>query len=179
MNHYNLNLLGFKLKLPIIKIGPKLSIASFSILGNTELIDVIAQELVSRIKFFDFDILIGSETKTLPLVYQMSQILGHKKYVITRKKIKGYMNNPVKIGKEGLILNGPDAKLLKGKKVILVTDVVATGKTANNIERLLEKVGADLVAVACVLKQEKVKEEITKPLFYLASIPLLKPDKDQ
>jgi adenine phosphoribosyltransferase len=173
MNYYTLRICGFIRQLPIIKIGPRYSIASFSLLGDIELVEVIARELVERIKYLDFDFLVGPEIKVLPLVYQMSNLLGHKNYIIARQKILGYMISPIKSdGRKPLVLNGKDAKVLHHKKVVLVGDVVSTGKTTKEMENLMAKVEAQILAVACVLKQGELQVRIDKPLFYLQTLPL-------
>ena len=176
MNYYTLKICGFVRKLPIIKIGPKYSIASFSLLGDIDLVEVIAQELAERIKYLDFDFLIGPEIKVLPLIYQMSHLLGHKNYVVSRKKILGYMTKPIKSdGRKPLVLNGPDAQLLEGKKVVLVNDVVSTGRTVKEMESLMTKIGVKVSAIACVLKQGELQVKINKPFFYLQTLPLFTP----
>ncbi len=179
MEHYNLKLCGFSRQLPIIKIGPKFSIASFSLLGDIDLVEVAATELVERIKYLDFDYLVGSEIKVLPLIYQMSHLLGQKKYVILRKKVLGYMTKPfASDGQKPLVLNGPDADLLQDKKVIFISDVVATGRTVKEAEGLMEKIKTEIVAVASVLKQGEPLTKINQPFFYLQTIPLFS-RKDQ
>lgn len=173
MNYYTLKLGGFTYQLPIVKIGPKLSIASFSLLGDIDLVEVAAGELVERIKYLDFDYLIGPEIKVLPLIYQMSHLLGQKKYIISRTKILGYMTKPLSSeGGRPLVLNGPDADLLRDKKVIFVDDVVSTGRTVRETEELLKKVNAQVVAVVCVLRQGELPLEIKQPFFYLQTLPI-------
>ena len=128
MDYYTLRLFGFVRKLPIVKIGPKVSVASFSLLGDVDLVDVLANELVERIKYLDFDYLVATETKTLPLVYQMSHLLGSKNYVVVRTRVEGYMVRPVKSdGVKPLVLNGNDAQILKDKSIVVVGDVISTG----------------------------------------------------
>ena len=173
MDYYTLKICGFVRQLPIVKIGPKYSIASFSLLGDVDLVETLAAELVERIKYLDFDFLLGPEIKVLPLVYQMSNLLGHKNYIITRQKILGYMTRPVKSdGRQPLVLNGSDAQLLENKKVVLVNDVITTGGTIREMESLMNKMKAKVIAIACVLKQGELQVKINKPLFYLQTIPM-------
>lgn len=172
MKFYTLKLLGLTRKLPVKKLGVKLKIASFNLLGDTELVEKAAIELSERIKYFDFGFFVGLEAKILPLIYELSSIFNHKQYMIARTRITGYMTEPLKIeGKRGLVLNGPDAKLLKNKKVILVNDVVSTGKTVNNLEKLVKMASGEAVAVIAILKQGELQEKIKKPFFYLGEIP--------
>jgi adenine phosphoribosyltransferase len=172
MDYYTLNICGFVKKLPIVKIGPKYSIASFSLLGDVDLVEVLAAELVERIKYLDFDLLVGPEIKVLPLVYQMSRLLGQDKYVIARSKILGYMVRPIKSsGKSPLVLNSQDSQLLNSKKVVLLDDVISTGKTIKEMENLMDQVEAKTQAIVCVLKQGELQVNIKKPLFYLQTLP--------
>lgn len=174
MEFYTLKLLGLTRRLPVKKLGIRLKIASFNLLGDTELVEKVALELAERIKYFDFDFFVGPEVKILPLIYELSSIFNHKQYVIARKKITGYMTNPLKIeGKRGLVLNGPDAELLKNKTVILVNDVVSTGKTVKNLEKLVKMASGEVGAVVSILKQGELQEKISQPFFYLAEIPLI------
>jgi adenine phosphoribosyltransferase len=173
MDYYTLNICGFVKKLPIVKIGPKYSIASFSLLGDVDLVEVLAAELVERIKYLDFDLLVGPEIKVLPLIYQMSRLLGQDKYIICRSKILGYMTSPLKSdGKKPLALNGADTALLKGKKVVLLDDVVSTGRTIKEMDNLITKTRAEIKAIACVLKQGELLVKLEKPFFYLQTLPL-------
>lgn len=168
-----MRLCGLKRELPIVKLGPKLSIASFNLLGDTQMVEKVSQKLLDKMKKFDFDFLVGPEVKVVPLIYQMSQYLDHRRYIIARKKIMGYMTKPERMeGKKTLVLNGPDARRLKGKKVVLVDDVISTGRTIGVMRQLLEKVNCQVVAVAVVLKQGGLEEKINLPFIYLGTLPL-------
>jgi len=176
MKFYSLKLCGLKRQLPIVKIGPKLSIASFNLLGDTILAQKTAKALVRKIKDLDFDIMVGPEVKVLPLVYQMAMLLGHKRYVIARKKIMGYMVNPVKLeAGRSLVLTGFAAQSLKGKRALIVDDVISTGRTIDTMKQLLLKVGCQPIAIAVALKQGELKEKIDLPLIYLGKLPLISP----
>lgn len=175
MEYYTLNLCGLTRKLPLVSLGPRLKIASLNLLGDSELINLVAQEMVERIKYFDFDILVGAEVKILPLIYEMSRILGQERYVICRNKILGYMVQPIRTSSQkGLVLDGPDANFIKGKKIVIVNDVVSTGKTTGVIKELVKKAGAKVVAVIAIIKQGEPQIAIKKPFFYLTTLPLFR-----
>ena len=174
MKFYDIKLCGLERQLPIVKIGPKLSIASFNLLGDTILAQKTAKALAEKIKDLDFDIMVGPEVKVVPLIYQMAILLGHQRYVIARKKIMGYMIEPVKLdGSRSLVLSSLDVEFLKGKKALIVDDVISTGKTINTMKQLLFKVDCRPTAVAVVLKQGELKEKIELPLIYLDKLPLI------
>ncbi len=175
MEYYNLEFFGLKRKLPLVRLTPKIKIASISLLGDTELTEKAAEKLAEKLKKYQFDYLVGPEVKVVPLLYALSQKLGQKKYVVCRKSIKGYMTNPqvLRIPKgpkfNMLVLDGPDAELLKGKKVAIIDDVVSSGVTIINLEKILNQVQAKIVVVATIFKQG---EQFKGKLLYLASLPI-------
>ena len=93
MSTYKLELLSLERNLPIIKIKEDLAIASFVILGDTELIQVAAKELAKKLE--NVDVIVTAEAKGIPLAYEISKLLGMKEFIVARKSIKAYMNNPV------------------------------------------------------------------------------------
>ncbi|HUV42955.1 MAG TPA: phosphoribosyltransferase family protein [Patescibacteria group bacterium] len=173
MNYYTLKICGLTRKLPIVSLGPKLKIASFNLLGDGELVEAVAKDLSKEVKKFDFDYLVGPEVKVVPLLQVLSQKLKKPRYIILRKNIMGYMTKPITNKfKPNLVLNGPDAELLKGKKVIIVDDVVSTGRTIRVVRDLMRMAEAEVVAAVAVLKQGEKEEEIEIPFFHLGSLPL-------
>jgi len=175
MDYYDLDFFGLKRKLPIVSLTPKIKIASISLLGDTELTEKAAEKLAEKLKNYQFDYLVGPEVKVVPLLYALSQKLGQKRYVVCRKSIKGYMTSPqlLKIPKgpkfNMLVLDGPDAELLKGKNVAVVDDVVSSGTTLINLEKLLNQVGAKIVVTATIFRQG---EQYQGSLIYLACLPV-------
>lgn len=175
MEYYNLKIGKLQRKLPIVSLSPNMKVASFNLLGDPELVNISARKLCNKIKNLDFDILVGPEVKVVPLIHEMSNVLKLKKYVICRKNIMGYMVNPVKPSSEsGLVLDGRDASYLKGKKVIVVDDVVSTGRTLKEINKLMESIDAKIVAVCSVFKQNDKEDEELKDLIFLQNLPIFK-----
>ena len=173
---YSLNLAGLTRELPIIKINDDISIASFVILGDTELICKAASELVKRMP--EVDILITAEAKGIPLVFEMSRLLGMKKYIVARKNIKPYMNEPlidevVSITtqkKQLLCLNKDDALCIRGKKVGIVDDVISTGNSIEAIERLVKSAGGIVSAKASILAEGEAANR--EDIIFLEYLPL-------
>lgn len=160
-------------ELLIVPLGPKLKIASFNLLGDGELVDKLADELAKKLKKLEFDYLVGPEVKVVPLLQVLSKRLEKPRYIILRKNIMGYMVKPVtNKSKPTLVLNGPDAELLKGKKVIIVDDVVSTGRTIRIVQELMKIVGAEVVEAVGVFKQGEKEEEIDVPFIFLGTLPL-------
>ena len=166
---------GLQRKLPLISLTAKIKIASLSLLGDTELTEKAAEKLAEKLEKYHFDYLVGPEVKVVPLLYALSQKLGQKKYIVCRKSIKGYMTNPqvLRIPKGSkfnmLVLDGPDAELLRDKKVAVIDDVVSSGSTLINLEKLLRQIGAKISVIATIFKQG---EQFQGDLLYLASLPV-------
>lgn len=173
MDYYTLKLCGLTRKLPIVSLGPKLKIASFNLLGDGELVEKVADELVKEIKKFDFDYLVGPEVKVVPLLQALSKRLNQPRYVILRKNIMGYMVKPISNkSKPTLVLNGPDAEILRNKKILIVDDVISTGRTIKVVKELMKMIGAEVVGVVAVLKQGEKQEEFGIPIVFLDTLPL-------
>lgn len=173
MSYYTLKLCGLTRKLPIVSLGPKLKIASFNLLGDGELVEKVAEGLEKETKKFDFDYLVGPEVKVVPLLQVLAKRLNKSRYVILRKNIMGYMVNPISNkSKPTLVLNGPDAELLKGKKVLVVDDVVSTGRTIRVVRDLMKMIKAEVVGAVAVLKQGEKQEDLEIPFSFLGKLPL-------
>jgi len=173
---YEINICGVKRKLPIIKISDNLAIASFVILGDTELIVKTAPVLAGKLP--QVDVLVTAEAKGIPLVYEVSKLLNMKEYIIARKSVKPYMNNPITDEvvsittqkKQVLCLDGNDAEKIKGKKVAIIDDVISTGESLSAIERLVEKAGGIITAKAAILAEgDAVKRD---DIIFLEELPL-------
>ncbi|MEK7112015.1 MAG: phosphoribosyltransferase family protein [Patescibacteria group bacterium] len=180
--YYTLEICGLKRKLPLIPISPKTKIASFNILGDTELTEKVAQALATKLKKIKFDYLVGPEVKVVPLIHELSRKLKHKIYVICRKSVKPYMISPTILKPlsyfpkhvRPLVIDGVDKEMLTGKKVVIVDDVVSTGVTIRMIKKLMEKIGAETVATVAVIRQGKKQFDSIENFVYLAELPIFK-----
>lgn len=173
MKYYDLQIAGLKRKLPIVALGPKVKVASFNLLGDREMVEVLAGELVKKLKDIKFDYLVGPEVKVVPLLHELSKRLKKDKYIVCRKEIHAYMQSPIKtFQKPGLVLNGSDAELIKRKKVVIVDDVVSSGRTLYIVEELMKITEAEVVAKVAVFKQGKRLHEKQKDLIYLKTLPV-------
>lgn len=175
-NSYELNICGLKRYLPIMKINDNTSIASFVILGDTELISKTAPFLAKKLP--EVDVLITAEAKGIPLAYEISKILNMKEYIVARKSIKPYMKNPIcdevvsitSQKKQLLCLDGLDAQKIKGKKVAIIDDVISTGESLSAIERLVEKAGGIITAKAAILAEGDAVRR--NDIIFLGELPL-------
>ena len=114
MKYYKLELDGIKKDLPIVSIGPKIKVASLSLLGDYDLVCKLSKLIAEKIsKNYDFDYLVGPEVKVVPVLHELSSILGKNRYVVCRKRVHAYMVSPVKnSSKKSLVLDGVDADLV-------------------------------------------------------------------
>lgn len=173
---FELNLCGIKRRLPIIKINEYLAIASFVILGDTELIVKTAPVIAQKLP--EVDILITAEAKGIPLVYEISKLLNMKEYIIARKSIKPYMRDPITDEvvsittqkEQTLCLDGSDVQKIKGRKIAIIDDVISSGESLSALERLVEKAGGIVAAKAAILAEgDAVKRT---DIIFLEELPL-------
>lgn len=176
MKSYTLNVAGLTRELPIIKLTDELSIASFVILGDTELVEKTAKILADRLP--KVDVLVTAEAKGIPLTYEISKLLNLKSYIVARKSVKAYMDSPIEVSvnsitttnAQKLFLNSVDAEFIKGKNVALIDDVISTGQSLNALEELVKKAGANIVAKAAILTEGDAKNR--KDIIFLEELPL-------
>lgn len=172
---YTLEICGLQRELPLVKISPGVEIASFVILGDTELVCRVAPEIVKKLP--PLDVIITAEAKGIPLAFEVSRLLGMN-YMIARKSVKPYMEDPlvdrvvsITTQKEQMLcLDGNDAQALKGKRVAIVDDVISTGESITAVERLIEKAGGIVVAKAAILAEGDASK--MKDIIYLKELPL-------
>ncbi len=177
METYRLEIAGLTRILPIIPLNEKLSIASFVLLGDTELASVGASELAKKLTS-DFDYFVTAEAKGIPLVQCIAQCFGHPKYYVARKTVKAYMKEPLCVSvtsittknSQELILDGKDAAALNGKRVVLIDDVISTGESLAALKKLVETAGATVIdQIALLAEGDACKRE---DIQYLAELPL-------
>jgi adenine phosphoribosyltransferase len=181
VKYYTLKLCGLTRKLPLTHISKRTRLASFSILGDVELVDKLADILAKKLRSYEFDYLVGPEVKVVPLVHAVAKHLGHKRFIICRKSTKPYMISPIILKPlpyfpkhvKPLVINGQDAERIQGKKVIIIDDVVSTGVTMRMMRKLMEKVKSKVVLEVAVLKQGEQFEPM-KDLLYLGELPIFK-----
>jgi adenine phosphoribosyltransferase len=169
---------GVRRELPVVQVGPDVSVALFNMLGDTEVVEEAAAALAHRMPA-DIDVLVTPEVKAVPLAHALSRLTG-KPYVVARKTEKPYMINPVSrtvisitTGKpQLLVLDGTDIPLLKSKKVAIVDDVVSTGSTLKGLSDLISDVGGVVGAVMAVFTEGAPREDVIA----LGHLPLFKPD---
>jgi adenine phosphoribosyltransferase len=157
---YTIEIAGLKRDLRLFEVAPGLRIAILNILGDTELVQACAKELTKRLKNVDYDVLVTAEAKSIPLAYALSAETK-KPYVILRKTYKPYMGDALKAETlsittgqpQVLILDEKDRDLLRGKRAVILDDVISTGSTLQGMRMILEKAGATIAAEAAILTE--------------------------
>lgn len=167
---------GLKRALPICRVNDDLYIAGFVIFGDCELTIACATELLKRAPEYDY--IITAESKGIPLVYEMARQHGDKKWFLARKGVKVYMQNVVGVevksittaAVQKLYLDGADAEMMKGKRILIVDDVISTGESLNALEALVNQAGGEIVGRMAILAEGDAQER--KDLVYLEKLPL-------
>ena len=173
MKYHKLEIDGLVRELPVVSLTPKIKVASVNLLGDIEMVEVIAKRIVKRIKKYDFDNLVGPEVKVVPLLHEISRIMEKPNYVVCRKQIYGYMVKPIKTRlKPGLVLDGSDAEIIRSKKVIVIDDVVSSGRTLRVVEELMASVNAEVVVNLAVFKQGDIQEGLPKKFIFIEKLPI-------
>ena len=67
-----------------------------------------------------------------------------------------------------------DAEMIRGKRVLIVDDVISTGESLHALEALVEKAGGIICGRMAILAEGDAQER--KDLIYLEKLPLFHPD---
>ncbi len=167
---------GLKRALPICRVNDNLYIGAFVIFGDCELTMACAAELLKKAPEYDY--LITAESKGIPLAYEMARQHGDKKWLLARKGAKLYMQNVVGVevksittaAVQKLYLDGADAALMKGKRVLIVDDVISTGESLHALEALVNQAGGEIVGRMAILAEGDAQERTD--LIYLEKLPV-------
>lgn len=177
---YEIDIAGLKRNLPVCKVTDDLYIGAFVIFGDVELTVHCAEELLKRAP--DYDYLIAPEAKAIPLIYEMARQSGAEKYFVARKKAKAYMQGVFEVnvqsittaGVQTLVLDSADAEEIKGKRVLIIDDVISTGESLRAMEELVNAAGAIIAGKMAILAEGQAKDR--DDILYLAPLPVFHPD---
>lgn len=145
--YHTMTIAGVQRDLPICKVSDDLYIGAFVIFGDVELTVKTAEALLKKAPEYDY--MISAEAKGIPLIYEMARQSGQNKYFLARKAPKLYMSgvfdvkvNSITTAKEQhLYLDKADAELMRGKRILIVDDVISTGESLAAVEKLVEEAG--------------------------------------
>ena len=177
---YTMTIAGLERSLPLCPISEKMKIGAFVIFGDPELTTACAAALNARCP--EHDVLITAESKGIPLICEMARLLGNERYVLARKGAKLYMKNVFSAEvrsittdhKQTLYLDGGDADYMRGKRVVIVDDVISTGESLRALEALVEKAGGNIVGRMAILAEGEAADR--SDIIYLEKLPLFNSD---
>ncbi len=178
---YEMKIAGLTRHLPLCRITDDLYIGAFVMLGDQEICVAGAAELLKRVPG-EYDYLLTAETKGIPLVHEMARQTGAKTYFIARKEVKTYMPDAVGVEvnsittqhRQQLFLSGEDAAMIRGKRILLVDDVISTGESMRALETLVTKVGGIVAGRMAILAEGDAQTR--SDIVYLEKLPVFNPD---
>ncbi len=177
---HTMTIAGLERHLPICRVTDELYIAGFVIFGDPELTVACARDLLKIAPEYDY--IITAEAKGIPLAHEMARQAGNEKYFLARKGPKLYMRDIFGVDvksittekEQHLYLDGADAELMKGKKILIVDDVISTGESLIALEALVEKAGGIVCGRMAILAEGDAQSR--DDLIYLEKLPLFHPD---
>ena len=177
---YEMHIAGLKRDLPLCRVTDDLYIGAFVMFGDVELTVHCAAELLKRAPEYDY--LIAPEAKAIPLLYEMARQSGAEKYFLARKGAKAYMTGVFEVEVRSittmhiqkLVIDTADAELIKGKKILIVDDVISTGESLHAMEELVKRAGGIIAGKMAVLAEGDAKDR--DDIITLAPLPLFNAD---
>lgn len=174
--YYTINIAGLERNLPLCPLNENLYIGAFVIFGDVALTTAAAEALLKKVP--DYDYLITAESKGIPLAHEMARLRGDDYYFLARKMPKLYMTsvfdvkvNSITTAKEQhLYLDGVDAERMKGKRILIVDDVISTGESLRALETLVNEAGGNIVGRCAILAEGDATKR--DDLIYLQKLPL-------
>ena len=172
---YTMKIAGLERKLEKFPVSDTLDIAAFIIFGDVELTVAGCAELLKKVP--EFDIVLTPEAKSIPIAYEMAR-QSDKPYVVARKGMKVYMRNALEVSvtsittkkEQRLFLGESEAELIKGKRVLIVDDVISTGESLAAVRELVKRAGG-IEAASCAFLAEGDAAE-RDDIIFLEPLPL-------
>ncbi len=157
---FTVEVAGLRRDLPLFEVAPGVRIAIVNLLGDSELIQAAADELAKRLNHIEADVIVTAEAKSIPLAYALSTLM-QKHWVVLRKVYKPYMGDAIQAETlsittgqaQTLYLDEKDRSRLRGKRVILVDDVISTGSTLQGMRLVIQKAEAQVVSQAAIFTE--------------------------
>lgn len=180
MMKHHMTIAGLERDLPLCRVNDQLYIGAFVIFGDVELTVACARELLKLAPEYDY--MITAESKGIPLVYEMARQSGQNKYLLARKSAKLYMRDVFSVEVRSittdhvqrLYLDGEDAALIRGKRILIVDDVISTGESVHAVEELVRHAGGQVAGCLTILAEGEAQKR--KDIRYLAPLPVFNPD---
>ena len=178
--HYTMTIAGVKRDLPICKVTDDLYIGAFVIFGDVELTVKTAEALLKKAPEYDY--MISAEAKGIPLIYEMARQSGQNKYFLARKAPKLYMSGVFEVNvhsitpakEQHLYLDTADAELMRGKRILIVDDVISTGESVEAVEKLVLAAGGTIAGRMAILAEGDAQDR--EDIIYLEKLPVFNAD---
>lgn len=178
--YYSMNIAGIDHKLPLCKVTDDLYIGAFVVFGNAKLTVACARELLKKAPEYDY--ILTAEAKGIPLAHEMARQNDDETYFIARKYPKLYMQGVFEVNVrsittdkvQSLYLDTVEAEQMKGKRILIVDDVISTGESLRALEELVKKAGGNIVGKMAVLAEGDAQNR--PDILYLEKLPLFNPD---
>lgn len=182
MSTYPIEVAGLKRELPICRITDDLYIGAFIVFGDAELTVACARELLKLVPADSYDYILTAEAKSIPLIHEMARQSGAEKYFIARKGPKAYMPDPIHVtdksittaGEQKLFLGRDDADLIRGRRILLMDDVISTGGSLHAMEALVAMAGGTVTGRVAVLAEGDAQNRTD--IKFLAPLPVFNAD---
>ena len=173
---YKMNVAGLTRDLPLCPLNDSLMIAAFVIFGDVELTCACAKALLEKTP--DFDYMVAPVAKSIPLIHEMARQSGRNDYFLVRKAPKLYMNGVFEVedrsittqGVQKLYMDGADAKKMKGKRILILDDVISTGGSLAAVENLVNQAGGIVVGRMAILAEGDAADR--DDIIFLEKLPL-------
>lgn len=178
---YKMNIAGLDRELPLCKVADNFYIGAFIMFGDAEITVACARELLARAPK-DYDYLLTAEAKSIPLIHEMARQSGAKTYFVARKGMKVYLTDPVHVTvhsittqhEQDLYLGSEDAALIRGKKILIVDDVISTGESLKAMEELVHQAGGTVAGRMAVLAEGDAQKR--DDIIFLNPLPVFNAD---
>ena len=179
---YKMNIAGLERELPLCRVSDNFYIGAFIMFGDAELTVACARGLLELAERVEYDYLLTAEAKSIPLIHEMARQSGAKTYFIARKGLKVYLTDAIHVTvhsittqhEQDLYLGGEEAALIRGKRILIVDDVISTGGSLHAMEALVTKAGGTVAGRMAVLAEGDAKNR--DDIMFLAPLPTFKAD---
>lgn len=179
---YKISIAGLTRDLPICKVTDDIYIAAFICFGDAELTEACAREMLKLVSREDYDYILTAEAKGIPIGHEMARQAGMRKHFVARKSVKNYMPDPISVddesittkGLQKLYLGSDDAALIKGKRILIVDDVISTGGSLRAMEALVNIAGGTVAGRIAALAEGDASKR--NDIRFLERLPLFDAD---
>lgn len=186
---WSVDVAGFDIDLPIVAIKPDFAISLMMIIDlGVRFGAHVGKKLAEQLAPFAPEVVIGTATLGIPVAIEVSRALGLDDYVVLQKSPKLHLASALtqsiqsitSKGEQRLMLDSRSVPLIRGRRVVLVDDVVASGGSLRGSIALARQAGADIVGVGVVLTEAHDWEAVlgvdVTLVRSLAHIPQFEPD---